>query len=171
MKNVLEEQRLKIIKNIFFTSSFILHFFSFLQFSTCLWKDYERGGVLAEQRRVAKYCGGKICQQAVLSPIRQVYSSVTALNSPLITKSHLFRPFMPLKATPSIFGQSCVDQCVKFCFVTLYYQKMSTRDMMGEEEWLLVAQVDLDLPQNPFLKKITADYCNGFLPCVGQTSI
>ena len=119
------------------------------------------GGVLAEQRRVAKYCGGKICQQAVLSPIRQVYSSVTALNSPLITKSHLFRPFMPLKATPSIFGQSCVDRCHKFCFVIII-ARCTIRKCQQETWWVktlhwrgLVVSCPTrfwllgDLPRNP----------------------
>ena len=42
---------------------------------------------------------------------------------------------------------------------------------MGEQEWLLVAQLDfLDywVIYQRTLRKMTAVYCNGFLPCVGQ---
>ena len=78
-----------------------------LKISTHLVKCWQSvGGVLAERWRLAKYCGGKICQQAVLSPIHQVYSSVTALNSPLITKSHLFRPFILIWASPSQYDMN-----------------------------------------------------------------
>ena len=95
----------KFPNNIVFFFESVPHFFLFYSFPHVCGKTM-RGGVLAEQRRVAKYCGGKICQQAVLSPIRQVYSSVTALNSPLITKSHLFRPFMLIPASQSPFDES-----------------------------------------------------------------
>ena len=41
---------------------------------------------------------------------------------------------------------------------------------MGEEEWLLVAQLDFDywVIYHRTLRKMTAVYCNGFLPCGGQ---
>ena len=44
---------------------------------------------------------------------------------------------------------------------------------MGKEELLLGAKLDFDylVIYQRTLRKMTAVYCNGFLPCVGQKSI